>query len=215
MERTGPTTYICHVPLAEGVDKHHTNRKLGRWALAILFGSPPLAMGRTFKLIPTVALRHPPPDLQLSYNWVLVEPGAVRGVESSALDISSRRIILKKEANGINWTVDDSHPVSLEYGHDVAVMRSSQRARGLVLEANPSIHSFPREALSNVANRHVLRHVKRQPYGKAKVGLGTALKGLLQKLQTCADRGDWHSVALNQTLKQLWGHQNAITEYQV
>ena len=45
--------------------------------------------------------------------------------------------------------------------------------------------------------------------------LGTALRGLLQKLQTCADRGDWHSAALNQTPKQLWSHYNAITEYQV
>ena len=45
--------------------------------------------------------------------------------------------------------------------------------------------------------------------------LGTALRGLLQKLQTCADRGDWHSAALNQTPKQLWSHHNAITEHQV
>ncbi|TDH72559.1 hypothetical protein CCR75_003677 [Bremia lactucae] len=44
----------------------------------------------------------PPPELRLSYNWVLVEPGAVRGVGGTALDISSRRIMLKQEANGIN-----------------------------------------------------------------------------------------------------------------
>ena len=45
--------------------------------------------------------------------------------------------------------------------------------------------------------------------------LRTALRGLLQKLQTCAYRGDWHSSALNQTPKQLWSHHNAMAKYQV
>ncbi|TDH68629.1 uncharacterized protein CCR75_003566 [Bremia lactucae] len=141
MERTGPTTYVCHVPLAEGADKHHTNRKRGRCALAIHLESPSLPMGRTFEVIHTVALRHPP-DIRLSYNWVLVEPGVVRGVEGTALDISSRGIMLKQEANGINWTVDDSHSVPLAFEHDVAVIRSSQRALGLVVEAHHRSTAF-------------------------------------------------------------------------
>ena len=212
-ERSGPTTYVCHVPLAEGAAKHHTDRKLGRWALAILMGSPSLAIGQTFEVQPTVTLRHPP-QLRLSYDWVLDGPGAVRGVARAPPGMSSRGIMLKQEANGINWTVDDSD-IPPEYGHDMAVLRSSQKSLGLVLEAHPSIHSFPWDAPQNVSNRHVLRYLKRQPYCKAKTGLGLALEGILQKLQTYAARGDWHSAVLHQTPKQLWSHKNAITEYQV
>ncbi|TDH68626.1 uncharacterized protein CCR75_003562 [Bremia lactucae] len=51
--------------------------------------------------------------------------------------------MLKQEANGINWTVDDSHPVPLAFEPDVAVIRSSQRALGLVVEAHHQSTAFP------------------------------------------------------------------------
>ena len=123
--------------------------------------------------------------------------------------------MLKQASSGIIWAVDDSHIASPEYWTDVATLQRAQHSHGLVIKAHPSIHSFPWDAPPNIANRHVLRHLKRQAYCKAKVELGTALRGLLQKLQTCAYRGDWHSSALNQTPKQLWSHHNSITEYQL
>ena len=110
----------------------------------------------------------------------------------------SRGIMLKQEADGIHWTVHDSNIMLPEYEHEVAVLRSSQRSLGLVLDAHPSIHSFPWDAPPTVANRSVghptescvLRYLKRQPYCKAMTGLGKALEGLLEKLHICAARGD-------------------------
>ena len=125
---------------------------------------------------PTVALRNPP-VLRQAYTRELVAAGAVRGVADTAPDILSRGVMLKQASNGINWTVDDSHIASPEYWPGVAALRRAQHAHGLVIEAHPSIHSFPWDAPPNIANRHVLRHLKRQPYCKAKVELGTALTG--------------------------------------
>ena len=111
IERTGPTTYVCRVPLAEGAGKHHTDRKLGRWALAILLGSPPLDIAQICEVRPTVALRNPP-VLRQAYTRELVAAGAVRGVADTAPDILSRGVMLKQASNGINWTVEDSHIAS-------------------------------------------------------------------------------------------------------
>ena len=103
----------------------------------------------------------------------------------------------------------------MEYWDDVAALQRAQYDQGLVIEAHPSIHSFPWYAPPNIANRHVLGHIKRQAYCNAKMGIGTALEGLLQKLQTCVDRKNWHSAALHQIPNQLWNHQNTITEFHV
>ena len=111
IERTGPTSYVCRVPFAEGAGKHHTDRKLGRWALAILLGSPPLDIAQICEVRPTVALRNPP-VLRQAYTWELVAARAVRRVADTAPVIPSRGVMLKQASNGINWTVEDSHIAS-------------------------------------------------------------------------------------------------------
>ena len=96
--------------------------------------------------------------------------------------------MLKQKSYGINWTVEGFTVTPLEYWDDVAALQRAQKDQGLVIEAHPSIHSFPWHAPPNIANRHVLGHIKRQAYCNAKMGIGSALEGLLQKLQTCADQ---------------------------
>ena len=87
IERTGPLIYVCHVPKAVGAVRHHRYRMLGRWALAILLGSPPLAIAQKCEVLLTMDLWNPPPpDLRQSYICVLIEPGVVRGVSKTVRD---------------------------------------------------------------------------------------------------------------------------------
>ena len=104
IERTGPLIYVCHVPKAVGAVRHHTYRILGRWALSILLGSPPLAIAQKYEVLSTMDLQKTP-DLRQSYICVPIEPGVVRRVEETVRDKPYDGNMLKQKSHGTNWTV--------------------------------------------------------------------------------------------------------------
>lgn len=62
---------------------------------------------------------------------------------------------------------------------DVADLYQAQRDHVLVVEAHIAEHGFPWVVPLTTSNRHVLRHVKRQPYKQAKRVLGKGLNGVI------------------------------------
>jgi hypothetical protein len=65
-----------------------------------------------------------------------------------------------------------------------------------------------------VANKHVLRAIKEEPYQRYK-GAGPALEQQIQRLGALAKTSAWQNAAMQQTPTSLWAHRNELTEYQV
>ncbi|TDH68703.1 hypothetical protein CCR75_004597 [Bremia lactucae] len=83
--------------MSPGAASHHTDRKLMRWALTIVFGKK--------RAVQSSVTLWNPPDLSVPYRWNLVEDSTVHG--TAALPMRQEVIVLRQEPDGFHWRVDE------------------------------------------------------------------------------------------------------------
>ncbi|KAE9326617.1 hypothetical protein PR003_g16202 [Phytophthora rubi] len=99
----------------------------------------------------------------------------------------------------------------------VADIRKLQRYEdegSIVFNAHPKLHGFPWSVPDTIANKHVLAAIKKQAFRRYR-GDGISIGEVVKGLQQAARSSTWQEAALQQTPKQLWAHNNELTEYQV
>ncbi|TDH66184.1 hypothetical protein CCR75_004906 [Bremia lactucae] len=137
--------------MSPGAALHHTYRKVTRWALAIVFGSPPEMRGAELRNATESAESPSPESLTRRYSSWHSNSGGDRS------KTRAERIPLKDEKA--------SYLVASRL--DVADLD-----HGLVVEAHPVVHGFRWDVPLTTLNCHVLRHVKRHLTSKPKENLG-------------------------------------------
>uniref|UniRef100_A0AAV1TVA9 Uncharacterized protein n=1 Tax=Peronospora matthiolae TaxID=2874970 RepID=A0AAV1TVA9_9STRA len=142
IERTGPGVYSFRVPLAPGAPAHHSDRKLMRWALAIVFGSPTLRIAEKCEVQSAVTLRQQP-ELRVPYSWFVMDAGTVHGVSTLSTGLTQGTIVLHRQPDGFHWTIAETSVTYSDGWSDIKVLHQAQRDNGLVVAAHPAIHGFP------------------------------------------------------------------------
>ena len=157
--------------------------------------------------------RHPL-HLQHSYAW---EPTTLGRVRWTIADEGRNRVgvlLLEQGIDGIHWRLAPDNGESQHTAADCETLRQGQDWGGILFYAHPCIHGFPWSVPDSVANRHVLRAIKKQPFRRFK-GSRYALASTVQKLRLTANDSAWQAAALSQTPASIWTHNNELTEYQV
>lgn len=163
-----PYTYALMIPSPQGEEKTHTQAKLRRWALAVLLGSPPMAIAETMAVTQDLQIRHPP-ELTLSYTWKYVDEGQVVGEPLEGKQFS---IDLRQTSDGIHWKVAPDQLLAVRSTEDYASLLRQEARTGLVFYAHPRLHSFPWSISEAVSNKNVIPALKRQPLDDSK-GVGS------------------------------------------
>eukprot|EP00644_Phytophthora_capsici_P019378 jgi/Phyca11/132495/e_gw1.173.8.1 len=203
LQRIGQDTYTVRVPLIpEGV-AGHTLAKVERWALAILLSSPRIKVGERVGQPPPVSLRRPP-RLRREFNWQ-VEGTKIIGWATSG----EASIQLEQQEDGIHWAVT-SHINARKDANKL-----HKRQGGVIFEAHPLLHGYPWKVKTSRTNTKVLWEIKRQAKLELRAMATPHLNKLSDKLTKRAATDVWNKGQQSQTPKQLGGHQNMLTDYQV
>ena len=105
-------------------------------------------------------------------------------------------LLLEQGIDGIHWRLAPDNGASQHTAADCETLRQGQDWGGIVFYAHPCIHGFPWSVPDSVANRHVLRAIKKQPFRRFKASR-SALASTVQKLRLTANDSAWQAAALS------------------
>ncbi|KAG2768612.1 hypothetical protein JG687_00018682 [Phytophthora cactorum] len=75
-------------------------------------------------------------------------------------------ITLRQTADGTHWQWTGHSLTQQQYAEDMHTVENSAIIHELVFMAQPDIHRFPWEMEEGIDNKHVVIHIKRQPFKK-------------------------------------------------
>ena len=211
LQRLGVHTYSIVIPSVG--HRTHQQAKLRRWGIAILLSAPHLTVGASLLVQRPLCLRHPP-ALVRAYEWSLLAPGRVQGTVESPYPEQRIVIQLEQEQDGIHWCIAADNVEDQRTATDCQTLRRRVHTQGIVFYAHPHIHGLPWSVPDSVANTHVQRALKTQPYRLVK-GSEFALTLPVSRLEEAARTSAWQAGALSQTPGFLWAHGAELTSYQV
>jgi hypothetical protein len=159
--RTGSTTYSMRIPTAG--EAGHQQAKLRRWGLAILLNAPRLPIRGTLEVSSTIKFRHQM-ELEHDYTWKVTEAGEVVGTVTQAAGGTSANIALEQQSNGIHWKVCAERGDTQLTAGDVTKLQKFQQSGSIVFYAHPWCHGIPWVVPDNIANKHVIAVLKKQPF---------------------------------------------------
>jgi hypothetical protein len=119
-----------------------------------------------------------------------------------------------QQPNGLHWRVKEEQQEDAETAEDVVKLQQRQQDGSVVFAAHPGIHGVPWSVKDSIANKHVLKVLKMQPYNRFK-GEDKQISKVLDGLQDRVKTSTWQLDVMRQTPKQLWAHKRELTEYQV
>ncbi|KAL3665867.1 hypothetical protein V7S43_009291 [Phytophthora oleae] len=201
IQRTGRTTYSVRVPPVPGGAAGHTVAKLERWAFA---SSPRVNVGDCLGKSPPLALRRPP-QLRQEYFWQVVDMTSVMGWSADG----EASIELEQQDNGVHWEVVDHHNARKD------AKKLQRRPGEIIFEANPQIHGYPWAVKGSKANSKVIRELKQQPRLELRSNATPHLSKISDKLEAWTNKDMRVKGQQSQTPRNLWAHQNTITDFQI
>jgi hypothetical protein len=211
IRRIGEMTYAVTIP-ARG-EQMHQQAKLRRWGLAILLNAPQLETERALEVTRVIRMRHLT-HLEGTYTWTAADSGKAVGTPTGAHNHRGGFLALEQQSDGIHWKMEEEKLPDEILEADRKKLMKYDNEGSIVFYAHPAIHSFPWHVAESVANKHVLRAIKKEPYQRYK-GAGPALEQQIQRLEALAKTSAWQNAAMQQTPASLWAHRNELTEYQV
>jgi hypothetical protein len=211
IRRTADMIYTFEIPDIDG--KQHQQAKLRRWGLAILLNAPALKIGESLQVSSQLSIRHPM-ELSNHYTWTVRERGLTVGTTKERRGGASHWIEVEQQPNGIHWHIREGPEADRYTAADRERMRRYQQEGSIVFFAHPLVHGFPWSVKDSVANKHVMKVIKKQPFNRYK-GASRRNQKLLAGLTEKVHTSTWQRAAMEQTPTQLWAHNHELTEYQV
>jgi hypothetical protein len=209
--RTADKEYTFTIPAVGS--KQHQQAKLRRWGVAILLNSPAMKLGERLQTTTELRLRHPM-HLDNKYTWEAKGAGRATGTTEEQRRGTRHTIEVVQQPNGIHWHVRDGDTTDQHTVADKKRMQRYQQEGSIMFYAHPHLHGFPWRVSDSIANKHVLKVIKQQPFDRYKRSEQQNQK-LLDGLQEKAATSSWQRAVMAQTPNQLWEHRNELTEYQV
>ena len=184
-------------------------------ATALLLSSPDLPIGAAFNTRPPLVLRHAPP-FKSSYHWNLRAAGIIEDIAMGCAPEVSHSVTMIQGHDGLHWFVKGSVPqLDICCSTERRAVNTAIRKWGLVFEAHPQIHQFPWSVPDVTPNRSVTKAFGAQAFRHCKNLFADPLLKIVAQLDTKAAKNEWQRAALKQTSRQVWSHDNGISEYQV
>ncbi|KAL3656845.1 hypothetical protein V7S43_018302 [Phytophthora oleae] len=153
-----------------------------------------------------------PPDLQREYEWFITSDAIVTGVPERQ---TSGALVLVLMDDGIHWRLQEAADFSEATHVDVDSIRGLQQGNGIAFSAQPHAHRFPWSVADAVANKHVVKAIKRQLFKRYKAHPGKELEPVLARLEQAVVSDRWQQRVMHQTPLQLWAHKNTLMDYQI
>ncbi|POM75681.1 LOW QUALITY PROTEIN: RxLR effector candidate protein [Phytophthora palmivora] len=210
IQRTTVLRYTMIVPTTGKSRLSQT--KFRHWTTAILVNAPSIEVGETLQVQRKLSMRHPP-DLQQEYEWIFHSEGRIQGHVVGSTESNKMAITMEQQWDGIHWRLVENEKVDQQMTADWDKLRQSQEQDGLVFVAHPWLHRIPWTVPDTIANQHVVKALKRQPFKRYK-GLGNKLGSVVKALEDTGSTSSWQSAIMQQTPKQVWAHRKELTEYQ-
>jgi hypothetical protein len=131
----------------------------------------------------------------------------VTGFVTSPPEQQQDRLELRQQDDGIHWNVEEQRGVSSKVAADWQKLKRRHQYGSIVFYAHPSCHGIPWSVLDSIANQHVGKVLKNQPFKE--------LRSEAPGDRRIATSSPWQAAGMEQTPKQVWEPRNEITAYQV
>jgi hypothetical protein len=180
IRRTGARTYSMRIPVHG--QRLHQQAKLRRWGLAILMNSPSLEIDSSFTVQRDIEARHMM-KLELEYSWEITAEGTAKGTVIAGTGQQKEYLELQQQDDGIHWSVKEHEIDSRQIADDQRKLQRRQHYGSIVFFAHPRCHGIAWSVPDSIANQHIGKVLKQQPFKQFRGGvisLDTALKWIGQ-----------------------------------
>lgn len=211
IRRESLTTYQCDAPMTAKRWTANRVSKLKTWIVAIILCSPEIPVGKTLKVGSDVKLREQP-SLRRDYTWTSEGDGQAIDITQQP-DLGCSRIKLKRRAGGLLWDVATSSADDDTIA-DASTLQAYGNSRGITFTAHPHTTTFPWSWPERVCSRNGPRGADKQRKRQPRQHLYGTTKSQTDRMARAASQHDWDRHLQEQSVAQLWKHNNSVTAYQ-
>jgi hypothetical protein len=169
--------------------------------LAILLSSPALEIGER-------RMRHAG-KLTQRYHWEATTPGHAHGISIDSRTVVAHEIALDQQSDGVQWQIQATTAPDHYTRQDTQHLRRDELDGGIVFYAHPLLHGVSWSVPETIANKHVVKALKKQPFRRYR-GEGPTIAGPIEKLRMAGENSAGQAAIMQQTPSQIWGHGQAI-----